>query len=173
VRIRKRGQNGHWSYTVTTRQPLLEGEQLVETRMQITKREYERYRQMRDPRRVTICKRRRCFNFGSQVPTFSFDLPYSYLLQYFHLDIYVRPLPPLCGTKQLMILETYTTTKLGDVEPQLPGFVGIDREITGDLSFSMYNLSKMQAAAALPNGTSRQSSAHSTPTKTASVSAHK
>jgi len=139
VRIRKRGQKGHWSYTITTRHALLENEPPVETRMPVSKREYERYRQMRDPQRVTLCKRRRCFNFGSQ---------------YFHLDIYVRPLPPSCGGKPLTFLETYTTSQQGDAtEPRLPEFIIVDREITGDPAYSMFNLSKMKAAAsALHNG---------------------
>jgi hypothetical protein len=62
-----------------------------------------------------------------------------------------------------MILETYTTTKPGDVEPLLPEFVTVEREITGDLAFSMYNLSKMQAAT-LQNGNRHA------PVKTVSVS---
>lgn len=48
-------------------------------------------------------------------------------MQYFHLDIYVDPLPPACLGRRLMILETYTTKPFGDPEPELPPFLTIDQ----------------------------------------------
>ena len=41
--------------------------------------------------------------------------------------------------KGLRILETYTTIKQGDLE--LPDFLDIAKEVTGDPSYSMFHLS--------------------------------
>ncbi|CAD5229505.1 unnamed protein product [Bursaphelenchus okinawaensis] len=125
VRIRTRCQNGRSTYTITTRQFLEPAP--VETRMQITEREYQRYLTMKDTSRATLHKKRRCFNFGSQ---------------YFHMDIYVNPLPPACNGSPLIILETYTIKPPGSPEPELPDFLEVEREITKDPNFSMYELSK-------------------------------
>lgn len=65
--------------------------------------------------------------------------------QYFHLDIYVDPLPPACNGKQLIILETYTTNPVGSPEPKLPDFLTINGEITTDSNFSMYQLSRTKS----------------------------
>jgi len=48
-----------------------------------------------------------------------------------------------------MILETFTTMT-GD-ELQLPSFLEISREITGEPSYSMYHLSSKDSDPALPN----------------------
>uniref|UniRef100_A0A914WJY3 NadR/Ttd14 AAA domain-containing protein n=1 Tax=Plectus sambesii TaxID=2011161 RepID=A0A914WJY3_9BILA len=137
IRIRKRGQGGRWAYTMTTRRDV-RGER-VETRMQITKREYENYSAMKDKAHATLYKRRRCFNFGQQ---------------YFHLDIYVPPLPPQSpNPRQLMILETYTTALCGDDEPALPDFVTIGGEITLNPQYSMFNLSRNDKQLPMANGT--------------------
>ena len=77
---------------------------------------------MKDKQRCALHKKRRCFTFGPD---------------YFHLDIYVEPLPPACRGKPLMILETYTTAPKGDSKPDLPDFLDIEREITGFGPFSM------------------------------------
>jgi len=42
--------------------------------------------------------------------------------------------------KGLLLLETYTTNKSADFE--VPPFLEVEREVTGDLDYSMYNLSK-------------------------------
>ncbi|CAD5234301.1 unnamed protein product [Bursaphelenchus xylophilus] len=125
VRIRTRCQNGRSTYTITTRQFI--DPEPVETRMQITEREYQRYLTMKDTSRATLHKKRRCFNFGSQ---------------YFHMDVYVNPLPPACNGHPLIILETYTIKPPGSAEPELPSFLTVEREITSDPNFSMYELSK-------------------------------
>ena len=46
----------------------------------------------------------------------------------------------LCRCEGLILLETYTTMKGEDLK--LPTFLDIDKEVTDDRSFSMYNLSK-------------------------------
>jgi len=129
VRIRKRCQNNRSTYTITTRQFLKD--ETIETRMQMTEREYYKYLSMKDGSRSTLHKKRRCFTYGNQ---------------YFHLDIYVKPYPPACQGRQLMVLETYTTKPPGDPLPELPSFLNVAREITNDSNFSMYNLAKTGAA---------------------------
>ncbi|TKR71695.1 hypothetical protein L596_019252 [Steinernema carpocapsae] len=129
VRIRARCQDGRSTYTITTRhfmQP-----ETVETRMQINYREYCRYLTMKDMSRASLHKSRRCFNFGRQ---------------YFHLDTYVDPLPPACDGRPLMILETYTTSPRGDEDPALPEFMKVVKEITGDSTYSMYNVAHVSGA---------------------------
>uniref|UniRef100_A0AC34QRX6 NadR/Ttd14 AAA domain-containing protein n=1 Tax=Panagrolaimus sp. JU765 TaxID=591449 RepID=A0AC34QRX6_9BILA len=128
VRIRRRCQNNRSTFTITTRQFM--PAETIETRMQMTEREYFKYLPMKDSSRVTLHKKRRCFNYGSQ---------------YFHLDVYVDPLPPACQGRQLMVLETYTTKPPGDPLPELPPFLKVARDITKDPNFSMYNLAKVGA----------------------------
>ncbi|KAI1712666.1 TRPL translocation defect protein 14 [Ditylenchus destructor] len=89
---------------------------------------------MKDKTRVTLYKKRRCFTYGTQ---------------YFNFDSYVDPLPPACHGDHLMMLETYTTIPAGDPEFTLPPFLNVEREITGDLKYSMYMLAE---ASPLVNG---------------------
>jgi hypothetical protein len=131
VRIRERCQNNKSTFTITTRHFMnTQSRETVETRMQITEREYNRYLSMKDSSRATLHKKRRCFNYGNQ---------------YFHLDIYIEPYPPAAKGRPLMILETYTTKPVGDALPELPSFVKVVREITKDENFSMYKLAKVGA----------------------------
>uniref|UniRef100_A0A914EEF7 NadR/Ttd14 AAA domain-containing protein n=1 Tax=Acrobeloides nanus TaxID=290746 RepID=A0A914EEF7_9BILA len=123
VRIRERRQNNRSTYTITTR-TLMKPEP-VETRMQITEREYNRYLSMKDNGRATLFKRRLCFQFHTT---------------FFHLDIFTDPLPPACKGQPIMILETYTTKPVGDPEPLLPSCLDVVREVTGDAKYSMYSL---------------------------------
>lgn len=130
VRIRSRSQNGHTTYMATTRNNTQPNErEAVETRMQLTDRDYRRYHFYKDKTRATLHKNRRCFNYGTV---------------YFHLDIYTDPLPPACQGKHLMILETYTLKPVGSNEPRLPHYLDIVREITNEPEFSMYSLSNYE-----------------------------
>lgn len=129
ISLRSRCQNGRKTYTLTTRRyEDSNGTKLpepVETRKNLTPREYENFKSMQDRTRWPIYKKRRYFVFGNV---------------YFHLDTYVKPLPPACNGQPLMLLETYTTKPVHDEEPRLPPFLKVDREITGDPAYSMYNL---------------------------------
>ncbi|XP_028396886.1 TRPL translocation defect protein 14-like [Dendronephthya gigantea] len=120
VRIRKRGQGGHFTYTHTVR--LLVKDQTVERRKIISSRDYEMFLQQRDPTRKSVVKRRTCFLWQNQ---------------YFQLDSYCQPCNERC--KGLIILETYTTNRSSDLP--LPDFLEIEKEITNDKDYSMYNLS--------------------------------
>lgn len=123
ARLRKRGQKDRWSYTITVRRPEVHG-QVVETKTQITSRDYANMLEQLDPHHLTIFKKRRCFLYNNQ---------------YFQLDIYTEPCHPRC--QGLMLLETYTTQSLEELQSKLPDFLNIVRNVTGDPAHSMYNLS--------------------------------
>ncbi|VDD96581.1 unnamed protein product, partial [Enterobius vermicularis] len=124
LRLRSRSQNGRTTYTFTTRYLYPEP---LETKMQLSEREYQHYLKIMDHSRAPINKQRM--------------LNVVFIFQYFHIDIYTEPLPPACEGKSLMILETYTTAPVGDTtRPELPSFAEIEKEITGDLKYSMYNI---------------------------------
>ncbi|XP_061163511.1 TRPL translocation defect protein 14-like [Saccostrea echinata] len=120
ARIRRRGQNGYWTYTHTMRRQVQDA--MAEIRMSISEKDFNILYEQRDTKRWPIYKKRRCFLWNNQ---------------YFHLDIYKEPSPDRC--KGLMILETYTALKGDDLA--LPEFLDIEREVTGLNEYSMYNLS--------------------------------
>lgn len=78
ARLRKRGQNGHYSYIHTIRRPNLHG-QSIEVKTQLTHRDYLNMVSQRDDAHFTIFKKRRCFLVNNQ---------------YFQLDIYQEPSHP-------------------------------------------------------------------------------
>lgn len=123
IRIRKRGKKGAWNFSHTTRHKV--AGKKIETRMQISDREYSAYRKHRDPSRSTLYKRRRCFMFGKQ---------------YYHLDFYEAGCPSAC--RNLMLMETYTTVPVGQ-DLSLPDCVKVAKEVTGDLGYSMYHLAEI------------------------------
>ncbi|BFZ18641.1 hypothetical protein BsWGS_21680 [Bradybaena similaris] len=121
ARLRKRGQAGKWTYTHTIRRPEI-NDQSVELRMPITQKDYEVLMAQKDQQHFTVFKIRRCFLWNNQ---------------YFQLDMYQEPAPPRC--KDLILLETFTTER---DTPTLPSFLTIDREVTSDPNYSMFNLSR-------------------------------
>ncbi|XP_051168194.1 TRPL translocation defect protein 14 isoform X2 [Leptopilina boulardi] len=123
ARLRKRGQKGHWSYIHTIRRPKMCG-QVVEVKTQLTHRDYLNNLAQRDDSHFTIFKRRRCFLINNQ---------------YFQLDIYREPGHPRC--RGLMLLETYTALSGDDLRKILPQFLTIEKEVTGNPDYSMFNLS--------------------------------
>ncbi|KAF5292021.1 hypothetical protein FQA39_LY14138 [Lamprigera yunnana] len=123
VRLRKRGQKGHFSYIHTVRRPVKLG-QVVEVKTQITHRDYINLLAQKDSSHFTIYKMRRCFLVNNQ---------------YFQLDIYQSPSHPRC--KGLMLLETYTALNENLLRERLPSFLKIVTEVTGNPNYSMFNLS--------------------------------
>jgi len=123
ARLRKRGQNGHYSYIHTLRRPHLHG-QSIEVRTQLSHRDYLNMLSQRDDAHFTIFKKRRCFLVNNQ---------------YFHLDIYQEPSHTRC--KGLMLLETYTSLHGDQLKNSMPKFLNIVKEVTGCPDYSMYNLS--------------------------------
>lgn len=79
VRLRKRGQKGHWSYIHTVRKLHPTNGQSVEVRTQLTHRDYLNMLPQRDDAHFTIFKKRRCFIYDNQ---------------YYQLDIYRQPTHP-------------------------------------------------------------------------------
>ncbi|XP_047021325.1 TRPL translocation defect protein 14 isoform X2 [Helicoverpa zea] len=125
VRLRKRGQKGHWSYIHTLRKVHPINGQSVEVRTQLTHRDYLNLLPQRDEAHFTIFKKRRCFIYNNQ---------------YYQLDIYRQPSHPRC--RGLVLLETYSAVYDKDtLLASLPKFLEIEREVTGDPAYSMYNLS--------------------------------
>ncbi|KZC09726.1 hypothetical protein WN55_00861, partial [Dufourea novaeangliae] len=123
ARLRKRGQKGHWSYIHTIRRPKMCG-QVIEVKTQLTHRDYLNMLAQRDDSHFTIFKRRRCFLINNQ---------------YFQLDIYREPAHPRC--RGLMLLETYTALTGEELKNILPQFLTIEKEVTGNPDYSMFNLS--------------------------------
>lgn len=123
ARLRKRGQNGHFSYIHTIRRPHLHG-QSIEVKTQLTHRDYLNMLTQRDDAHFTIYKKRRCFLVNNQ---------------YFQMDIYKEPGHPRC--KGLILLETYTSLSGDKLKGILPKFLNIVKEVTGQPDYSMFNLS--------------------------------
>ncbi|XP_058466103.1 TRPL translocation defect protein 14 isoform X2 [Malaya genurostris] len=123
ARLRKRGQNGHFSYIHTIRRPHLHG-QSIEVKTQLTHRDYLNMLTQRDDAHFTIYKKRRCFLVNNQ---------------YFQMDIYKEPSHPRC--KGLILLETYTSLSGDKLKEILPKFLNIVKEVTGHPDYSMFNLS--------------------------------
>jgi len=121
-RLRKRGRMGKWSYIHTIRKQV--SGQVIEVKTPLTHRDYTHLLDQQDPLHLNVNKIRRCFLYNNQ---------------YFQLDIYKDPCHPRC--KGLMLLETYTTLSPQELRDILPTFLSIDREVTGDPAFSMFNLS--------------------------------
>jgi len=122
ARLRRRGQNGHYTYMHTLRKETGIKGQVLEVRTSLTARDYDRLYSQLDHTRQSVFKTRRCFLWNNQ---------------YFQLDIYREPCHPRC--KGLLILETYTT-KCGD-SLERPDFLDIVKEVTGDPFYSMFHLS--------------------------------
>ncbi|GLV35977.1 TRPL translocation defect 14 [Carabus blaptoides fortunei] len=123
VRLRKRGQKGHFSYCHTIRRPKQFG-QVVEVKTQITHRDYMNLLPQKDDSHFTIYKQRRCFLINNQ---------------YFQLDIYKEPGHPRC--RGMILLETYSAMDEEGMQHRLPKFLIIEKEVTGNPDYSMFNLS--------------------------------
>ncbi|XP_058065402.1 TRPL translocation defect protein 14 isoform X7 [Anopheles bellator] len=123
ARLRKRGQNGRWSYIHTIRRPQQHG-QSIEVRTQLSHRDYLNMLTQQDDAHFTIFKKRRCFLVNNQ---------------YFQMDIYKEPSHPRC--KGLILLETYTSLTGDKLKNILPTFLNIAKEVTGQPDYSMFNLS--------------------------------
>merc|ERR1711983_28219 len=121
-RVRKRGRAGRWTYTYTVRRPECKG-QTIEVKTPLSKKDYEYLLNHVDEKRLPVYKTRRCFMYNHQ----------SY-----QLDIYRDPCHSRC--RGLMLLETFTTLPISQLRANLPPFLAITEEVTGDPAFSMYNL---------------------------------
>ncbi|KAK4292007.1 hypothetical protein Pmani_035198 [Petrolisthes manimaculis] len=123
ARLRKRGKNGHHSYTHTIRKPEKLG-QIVEVKTPISQRDFTNMITQADEDHHRIFKKRRCFLHNNQ---------------YFQLDIYQKPCHERC--EGLLLLETYTTLTAEELHARLPSFLTIESDVTGKPNYSMFNLS--------------------------------
>ncbi|KAJ6217135.1 hypothetical protein RDWZM_008292 [Blomia tropicalis] len=136
-RLRKRGQNGNWSYQHTVRRSDdRPNSQQVELRRQISHRDYVTMLAQRDDAHHTIYKKRRCFLWQQT---------------YFQLDIYQMSGNSRCSG--LILLELYSTHSLDELKSKLPPFLTIVREVTDEKEYSMYQLSlKNEPNGSITNG---------------------
>lgn len=123
IRLRKRGQQGYYSYVHTLRKEN-KGGQTIEVKTQISHRDYTNFLGQKDNEHYTVYKTRRCFVENNQ---------------YYQLDIYKEPCHPRCFG--LIILETYSTLDRKSLLNSLPIFLNIECEVTDNPNYSMYNLS--------------------------------
>lgn len=116
-RIRKRGQNGSFTYTYTIKKYLGDGKNIEKERM-ISSREYLNFLPLSDKNYQSIKKIRYCFLYKNQ---------------YFELDEFKNP-------KNLSILEAEIDEDSSKIE--LPPFLEIEKEVTDDLMYSNVNIAK-------------------------------
>lgn len=127
-RIRKYGQAGNWSYSYTIR--AVKDNQVVETRTQIDRREYAILEKTKSPSQWTIYQTRRCFIWKNT---------------YYRIDIYEEPCNARC--RGLILLSTRASAGIS-----LPNFLEIEKEVTNDEEYSMFNLSRKEKLVATTNG---------------------
>ncbi|MDR2970773.1 MAG: AAA family ATPase [Bacteroidales bacterium] len=116
LRLRKRGQNGHFIYFLT-RKRTLHGNSRMECERQITPSEYVQHLAQADPNRTTIHKKRTCFVYENR---------------YFELDTFVNPALPFS------LLEIEDAERHEDI--QFPPFIKIVEDVTDNKEFYNSNL---------------------------------
>ena len=121
---------------MTVRYPEVDG-QRVETRRNLSFREYEALRAQADPTRSPITKRRRCFLFQDR---------------YFQIDVYQYPCEGLVLLEAYLDYETPGTPVVTDGRASLPDWLELE-EVTADKRYSMFTLAKVPGA--LSRGASR------------------
>lgn len=118
-RIRKRGQNGVFTYTHTIKKQLAPGKNIEKERM-ISDKNFLYLLESRDIKRHIIKKTRTCFIWKNK---------------YYELDQFINPFPGL------HVLEAELESD--DETLDLPPFLNIEKEVTDDLNYSNYNLAKI------------------------------
>lgn len=125
-RVRARGQNGHFIYFHTIKEPApVEG--MIERERIISKREYDAFLIRRDLSCKNIHKTRYCFIYEGQ---------------YCELDVFHGHL------EGLVIMEIEVPSMATPVH--IPGYLGPHSEVTGDMSLSNFALSKLEDISSLP-----------------------
>lgn len=117
IRLRKRGQNGSFSYYLTQKTDLGNGTKRIETERKISSREYFSLLYRQDPQSTPIVKKRICFVYKNRcfkVDVFDFSTTHALM----EVD---------CGLHESV---------------EIPDFIKIIREVTGDPFYRNYNLSK-------------------------------
>lgn len=117
-RIRKRGENGHFIYSLTTKRHLT-GNQRIETERILTPSEYLALRGSADPEKQVIHKLRRCFVWDNR---------------YYELDTFVSPKLP----HSLLEIEDVTM----DESISFPPFLNVVEEVTENTEYYNANIAK-------------------------------
>lgn len=117
-RVRKRGQDGSFSYTHTIKYNLSAGKNIEKERL-ITAHEYLNLLKRANPEKLPIIKTRTCFLYDHH---------------YFELDYFISP------PKDLIMLEIEVEE---NVEVKLPSFLTIEREVTKESKYSNAELAKI------------------------------
>ncbi len=117
IRIRKRAQDGSATYYRTEKIKMHPGTR-QETEVAITATEYLNLKKMKKPNTRVIRKHRHCFVYRGQ---------------YFELDFFLNP-------PGLTVMEIELTEENDTIV--IPPFIEIEKEVTGDASYSNFNLAK-------------------------------
>ena len=117
-RIRKRGENGHYVYFLTTKKFLTDN-QRIEVERQITPSEYVMLKNSANPDKRTIHKLRRCFVWDNR---------------YLELDTFMKPPLP----HQLLEIEDVAA----DEPIAFPPFLKVLKEVTDDPEWYNANIAK-------------------------------
>lgn len=119
IRIRRRGENGHYIYYETHKRAL-DGMKRLSTETTLSKSEYRRLMKNADPERRTIHKKRYCLTYDNQ---------------YFEIDIY-----PFWKDQAILEIELRDE----DEEIRFPEQVRVIREVTGEPEYKNAALAKIR-----------------------------
>lgn len=119
IRIRRRGENGHYVYYETRKRPL-DGMKRLSTETRLSQSEYRRLMKNADPKRRTIHKKRYCLSYDNQ---------------YFEIDIY-----PFWNDRAILEIEV----REEDTEIRFPEEIKVIREVTGDPAYKNAALALME-----------------------------
>lgn len=117
-RVRKRGENGHYAYFLTTKK-FITSNQRIEVERQITPSEYINLMNSANPDKQTIHKHRRCFVWDNR---------------YYELDTFVNPKLPHC------LLEIEDVAE--DEAISFPPFLKILEEVTDNSDYYNSNIAE-------------------------------
>ncbi|KAL7751622.1 hypothetical protein RI367_003087 [Sorochytrium milnesiophthora] len=144
-RIRRRTDgSGTSQYNITTRKAPKEG-QRIEERRSLAPREYEALKLHMDPTRSVIVKTRRCFHFNNryfQLDTFRTPCTGLMLLEAYIHASYVPVMNPSPNPADPNSLSPRVASMNMNLSEVLPSFVDIDRDVTDDPAYSMFELAK-------------------------------
>ena len=117
-RVRARGQNGHYIYYLTEKEPVSTGKR-IEIERRLTQEEYIKYSMEADPNLHTIRKTRYCLSYNSV---------------YFEIDVYPN------WNKQ-----AFVEVELHDENENInfPDFINVVREVTDESTYSNHELAKV------------------------------
>jgi CYTH domain-containing protein len=115
LRVRKRGQDGEYFYTLTEKRDHGPGQRLEIERI-ISESDYNCYLRMKDPKRKPIEKTRYCF---------------FYMSQYLEIDIYEEPIMP--GSNWNAVLEIEQTVP--NTEIYIPEWITSPKDVTNNPNF--------------------------------------